>query len=425
MWLAGILAWALLAVPTSPAAYAAPDSYAPPAGVKFNDPYGREYSKYAIRRHIIRTINSTEAGTRIRIAAWNIRGPVYRDALIAAHRRGVSVGVIIDRSNANEEHANPEVDAVERAFAGSGNSTRAADLRSFVKKCVSSCRGTRGIPHMKLFMFERAGGVSYVTMWGSNNATDVAVNDQWNDLYTTRGNLPVYRDMMAIFTQMVADTPLASPYRRFNYSGMNLDVYPYQGNVPSADPDLKKLQDTRCKGATGRTGKNGRTVVRMAQDALLGERGQLIANRLVTMKRRGCNIRIVYSLMGRKIRSTLRAAGVPMLQYSYDRNRDGYYDIYLHMKVMTISGVYRGVTNTRVTFNGTANWSPVALGSDELVGTLYARRLERRYEGWINYLFTHRPSSWSSTNLAPVSYADVEGRGVRYDPWAKVKEGDL
>jgi hypothetical protein len=427
IWLTGILAWGLLSIPGSVAS-AAPDSYVPPAGVRFNDPYGRVHAKNEIRQHIIRTINSTEPGAKIRISAWNIRGLAYRNAIIAAHQRGVSVGIVMDLYNANADHPNPEMDDIEAAFNTTGqpwsNELRTPDMQSFVKKCASSCRSTGGIPHTKLFLFDMAAGMPWISMYGSINATDVAVNDQWNDLFTLTNNQPVYDALLAVFNEMVNDTAVAQPYRRLDFPGISFDVYPYAGAVPWADPDLAKLNAVRCMGATGGAGRRGHTVVRMAQDALLGNRGQAIANRLATMKRRGCNIKIVYSLMGRPIRRTLVNAGVPLRQYSYDRDRDGYYDIYLHMKSMSISGVYNGQTNARIVFNGTANWTPVALASDELVGTIPGAGVEWTYRSWINYLFDHRPSSWGSVNLAPISY-DIEGRVARYDPWAKAKAEGL
>jgi hypothetical protein len=320
------------------------------------------------------------------------------------------------------------MDDIEAAFNTTGqpwsNELRTPDMQSFVKKCASSCRSTGGIPHTKLFLFDMAAGMPWISMYGSINATDVAVNDQWNDLFTLTNNQPVYDALLAVFNEMVNDTAVAQPYRRLDFPGISFDVYPYAGAVPWADPDLAKLNAVRCMGATGGAGRRGHTVVRMAQDALLGNRGQAIANRLATMKRRGCNIKIVYSLMGRPIRRTLVNAGVPLRQYSYDRDRDGYYDIYLHMKSMSISGVYNGQTNARIVFNGTANWTPVALASDELVGTIPGAGVEWTYRSWINYLFDHRPSSWGSVNLAPISY-DIEGRVARYDPWAKAKAEGL
>lgn len=426
--LSALLTWALLVIPAAAPASAAPDAYVAPQGVRFNDPYSRRNAKSNIRDHVIRTINSTDAGSTIRFASWNLRGPFYRNALIAAHRRGVTVRVIMDQLNHNAEFPSDDIEQMIAAF--SDNTLQGPDpaRHSRLTRCVSSCRGQSGIAHLKLFLFDNAAGVPWITMWGSNNATDVAVHSQWNDLFTLTNNQPVHDSMVSIFNELEADAPTYGAYRRFDFPGISADVYPYTGAVPWGDPDLEKLNRTRCKGATGGTGYRGRTVIRMAQDALLGERGKAIAYRLATMKRRGCNIRIIYALMGRPIKRILSNARVPLRQYSYDRDRDGYYDIYLHMKSMAISGVYNGQTNARVTFNGTANWSPVALVSDELVGTVWDPGTNMQYIRWINYLFNNRPAGWTSTNLAPVEYetnGGVEGRMAPHDPWALVKASGL
>lgn len=428
MSLTALLTWALLVIPTAAPASAAPDSYAAPYGVRFNDPYSRRNAKDNIRTHIVRTINSTEAGSTIRFASWNLRGPFYRNALIAAHRRGVTVRIIMDQLNHNAEFPNDDIERMIEAF--SDNTLQGPDpaRHSRLTRCVSSCRGQTGIAHLKLFLFEQAGGIPHIVMWGSNNATDVAVHSQWNDLFTLTFNQPAHDALVGIFNELEADTPTYGAYRHFDVPGFSFDVYPYTGNFAWGDPDLDKLNRTRCQGTTDGAGYRGRTVIRMAQDALLGERGKAIAYRLAQMKRRGCNIRIVYALMGGPIKRILTKAGVPLRQYSYDRDRDGYYDIYLHMKSLAISGVYNGQTNARVTFNGTANWSPVALVSDELVGTVVDPGVNAAYIRWIDYLYNNRPKGWTSTNLAPVEYetnGGVEGRRAPHDPWALVKASGL
>lgn len=417
-----------------------PDHYYVRPGVKFNDPYGRDgHSSVTIRRSIVRTINSTTKGDHIMIASWNIRSRVYVDALVAANRRGVGIRIVMDRGNANPTAPNPDYRRLARAFAPT--KARLPQNRSSIKRCVSSCRGRRGIAHSKFFLFDHVGSRNWVVMYGSNNATDIAANSQWNDLYTIVNNQDIYNQFGRIFVQMKADHNLygkayvqqVTPIRTFNF-------YPYQGPVATAagDPDLNRLNQIQCSGATGGTGTNGHTKVRIAQDALLGDRGKAIANRLVTMERRGCDIRLVYSLLGGNIRTILKNGHVPTLQYSYDRNRDGMYDIYLHMKDMAISGVFRGKTDARVVINGTANWTPVALQSDEVVAEINSPSITASYINWIDYLWHHRPASWGPVNLAPVSSTGTIDRPVitpdgqvvvrqvrKVDPYALMKKEGL
>jgi hypothetical protein len=367
-------------------------------------------------------------GDHIRIASWNVRGKPYTDALIKAHKRGVSVGVIMDWGNANPDAPNPDVARMVKAFKGDGK-RKPAD-RSFVVKCHSSCRHAHGIAHSKFFLFDHVGSKRWITMYGSNNATDVAAKDQWNDLFTFAGNRSVYNGFLSVFKQMKKDKNHPNAYRHFSVGDkLTFNFYPYRGTGATGDPDLQRLKQIRCTGATGGAGWNGHTKVRLAQDALLGDRGQKIAKRLVQMKKNGCDIRLIYALLGGNVRKILVAGGVHMLQYSYDRNRDGMYDIYLHMKSMAISGVFRGQTDARVVFNGTANWTSVALASDEVVAKIESRAVTAQYINWIDYLFNHRPGSWGPDNLADVTTtsAGIEGRQVLDNGWtlfAKQKKVD-
>lgn len=405
-----------------------PDHYSPRTGVQFNEPYNRIQHPYAIRRQIVRSINSTVRGDKIRMASWNIRGRAYTSSLIKAHRRGVSVRVVMDRGNDNATYPNPDAERLRVALA-KNDAQRTPDMRSALIRCRQSCRGTHGIAHSKFFLFDHVGTRHWVTMYGSNNATDVAVNSQWNDLYTIVDNEAVYRTFDTVFEEMSQDRkPATGPFRKITLGNRTFSFYPYSGPAAGAqaDPDLAKLRKVRCQGATGGAGWQGHTKVRIAQDAILGERGIAIAKRLVTMRKRGCDIRLIYSLLGRQIHTILRNGGVPMLQYAYDRNRDGMYDIYLHMKSMAISGVYAGQANARVVFDGTANWSPVALVSDEVVGEIHNRATTTDYIDWIDYLYTHRPPSWGPTNLEPVTYSSgLEARRLPVDPYALMRREGL
>ena len=137
----------------------------------------------------------------------------------------------------------------------------------------------------------------------SANATEVAVNYQWNDLYTQVGNR--------------TSTPASSrpsPRRRGPAGQAWLQrvprpdvigyVYPWKGRDASGDRVIKELKRITCVGAQGGTGINGRTRIRIAQDAIIDDRGIKIAQILRTKWENGCNIRIVYALMGNRSRAS-------------------------------------------------------------------------------------------------------------------------
>jgi len=409
-------------------AFAAPASavghYTPPAGVKTNNPLGDRTERRVIIRHVIRAIDSTPRMSHIRIASWNIRSDAIVNALIAAHKRHVSVRVIMDRGNANPDNPNDGVNRLQRALRNNGNRTRRPAMRSHLEKCRSSCRGTRGIAHSKFFLFDHVGRAHDVVMNGSFNATDLAVSGQWNDIYTVVGRPKVFKEFRKVFSQMFKDQPVAQGYRVHSYRSLTTMAFPYTGAHTTKDPVMRELDRVTCSGA--RNTGDGHTSLRIAQTSWYGERGKQIAQRIRQMQNNGCRIRIVYAVMGNEVLRILRHGGdhpVPMRQIIQDFNADGVYDKYLHMKVMTIQGHYRKDHAATITLNGSANWSPAVLASDEAVLRLSRPVTLNRYNGWINYLFhnppkrypngkdpagtgTNLPGRWSTSSIDP--YALVE-----------------
>ncbi len=431
---AGLLAAALVAslvafVGTASPAAATPDNYTPKEGVRFNNPLAGEQSRRNIIRHLIRTINSVPKKEEIRIASWNVRSDAIINALIRAHtRRQVSVRVVMDRLNANPSNPNFGVNRLENALKV-GNGKRKQSMKSFVRKCVSACRAARGIAHTKFYLFSEAGKTRNVVMFGSANATDLAASAQWNDLYTVRRDLTMYSQFDAVFQEMAHDKNLEQPYLGYATADNKIHTwfYPYKGVGTEQDPVLAELAKTRCQGSTINGGK---TRIRIAMTSMHGERGILIAQRLMRMWNRGCDIKIVYAVFGNEVMSVFRNKGprpMPFRQIAQDFSRDGVYDRYLHMKDMTISGHYDGATDAKVVFNGTANWTAVGLASDEVVAKIYGGKLLRKYADWIDWLYAHPPRF---SNLPPGTTPGigVMGRaavmalqGIPFDPYAKMR----
>jgi hypothetical protein len=411
--------------------------YNPPSGVLFNDPYGGDEARYRIWRHIVRSINAVPRGEQIRAAAWNLRSPRIADALINAHRRGVSVRVVMDRVNAMAGKPNRDADRVQRALR-QGNPKRRPAMRSWLRKCAGSCRSPRGIPHTKFYAFSKVGKKSRdVVIYGSANATDLAATIQWNDVFTIKGRSRVYADWVRVFDEMGRDTWVRPPLRHHRYDRhLALTYYAYAARAARAkgDPTMKILNGIRCQGAGSGTGTNGRTKIRIAQTAMHGPRGKALARRLAQMKRRGCDIKIAYAMFGGEVVKILRGSGIRMTHLAHDSNDDGVYDRYVHMKAMAVSGVYRGDNRARVVWNGSANWTGVALESDEVVGEIRRPWVTRQYMRWIDRLTRSRPPSWnnrSARSPEPLSAEELAEaheqrtlaiaaeRGV--DPYALIK----
>ncbi|GAA1924284.1 phospholipase D-like domain-containing protein [Nocardioides hwasunensis] len=377
-----------------------PDKYVPKAGPAFNNPYG---SRDAIRRLIIqvnRTVDSVPKGGKIRISAWNVRSASITNSLIRAHNRKVSVQVVMDRANWNPN--NPNVDAARLSAAlKKGNKNRSKTQKSFLRRCIGSCRGKHGIPHSKYFLFNKVKTkkngkvkiVPFVTMYGSYNATELGATIQWNDLFTIKNDEARYKSFLTNFNEMVLDKPVKNAYTGYDDGVIGTGFYPYVGaEAVAKDPVMAMLNQISCKGAT--TNKNGTTRIRIAQTSMYGDRGLKLARKLARLQKQGCNIRIVYAMFGNEVLRILRSARVPLTHLAYDSDNDGLYDRYVHMKTMAISGNYAGDPGAKVTFNGSANWTSVALASDEVVGFVRQKWVTNRYMQWIDYMFTHRPKVW-------------------------------
>jgi phosphatidylserine/phosphatidylglycerophosphate/cardiolipin synthase-like enzyme len=88
-----VLALGLVIVPP---AQAAPSSYTPKTGALFNDPNGTRDQQLALMDPIVNSVNSVPAGSIIRFVAYSFSWQPMADALIAAHKRGVQVRLLID-----------------------------------------------------------------------------------------------------------------------------------------------------------------------------------------------------------------------------------------------------------------------------------------------------------------------------------------
>lgn len=343
-------------------------SFSPVKGVVTNNPLSRNPDdRYRILNKIIRAINHVKNGGRIRIISWNIRSDSFVNALLRANGRGASVKVIIAHGNAVGPRTNPIFYRLKRGLAAHPHPHKPSGQRSRAMRCWSSCRGGTGIAHIKMFMFSQTGSARGVVMYGSANATKVAALDQWNDLYTIKNRPEVYAETLGVFRQMLRDKRVKGDiYAVESFDNLRLGFYPYTGRNATGDPDLKILRRVSCTGATNVY--RGRTKIRILMTSWTSARGLALAKQLKRLNANGCDIKVVYGVMGNRVLDTLRSGRVPVHQVATDWNCDGLYDRYLHMKVLAIRGNYNGNKRAHMAWNGSANWTPVALVSDEVVG---------------------------------------------------------
>jgi phosphatidylserine/phosphatidylglycerophosphate/cardiolipin synthase-like enzyme len=412
---------------TASTAQATPDHFTPHRGATFNNPYGGSVAAHRIVHKLVRTIDSVRKGHKIRIASWNFKSVAIANALIRAHNRGVSVQVLMDEGNWGPDAPNPIARRVHFALK-KGDKHRKKGMTSWLHRCKGSCRGHHGIAHVKFYTFDKVQKTKDIAMYGSVNATELAATIQWNDLYTVRASPKKYRAFIHVFNQMKHDHAVKQGYEHYSWSKgkFQLQFFPYTGKGTKKDPVLNELNTIHCAGATRGTGVRGHTKVRIAQTSTYGPRGLAIAQRLATMQRRGCNIRVVYAMFGGRVLKILRGAHVPLTHLAYDVNCDGIYDRYIHMKSMTVSGVYGKNTHARITWNGSANWTGVSLASDEVVGEIQKGSTTAVYAKWIDYMSTHVPRAWEPGHCnIPGTVGDrsvmARARLLKVDPYALIR----
>jgi phosphatidylserine/phosphatidylglycerophosphate/cardiolipin synthase-like enzyme len=369
--------------------------YRPSAGVEFNSP-----GDFGINDKVLRAIRHTQRGAKIRAMTWNFSSWTFVRALREAHERGVSVRIIMARSLAHEQGWGGPYRTLKRALS---KQHRKAEMRSWFRTCSHSCRGRGGAMHTKMYLFSRTGAQPKVVMSSSANLTGAAGANQYNDMYTVRGAKKAYAGAIKVFNQAGRDRPAGSViYQAGKVRGW------FQPRPGRADIVMNMLNRVRCKGARG-AGINGRTSIRIAQDVILGKRGIRIAKRLRELNQQGCNIRLVYSQLGGNVWKLLR--WIPRNHLVQDRDGDGAYDVYLHMKAMAISGHYGGNRGARVVYQGSENWSSLARVSDEQGLIIQRDSVERAYGARINRLFhVHLPSArpLPRAQQAPNPYVNME-----------------
>lgn len=398
-------------VPTEEPTEQASKKWHPRPGVRFNEPRDPAQS-HLINRYIRLAIANTPSGAQIRMVTWNYSNQLFVNDLIAAHKRGVSVRIIMANGLAAGQGPNGYYPNTKRAIER-GNKKRPADMTSWFRTCKNSCRGKEGIQHGKWFMFSETGGRNNVVMSTSANLTDAAAYNQWNDLLTVVDRQVTWDNYTKIFKQMSRDKPVKKAFYRFEDGPYEGWFFPNMGKLRNYNV-MRMLDKVKCHGARGEAGKNGTTVIRVSQAVFNGKIGSAVAGKLAGLKKRGCNIKLVYGVLNNNARDLLK--DIPKKTILEDTNGDLYVDRYIHMKALTISGNFDGKRSSHVVYQGSANWSGMSTLSDEQGFIVRSRSLEEDYSNFIDYLYKNPPPQ--GLNLTK----EIVLRGKRIDPFAQVRE---
>lgn len=345
-----------LTVPQGPASARDDDSraaYTPRLGAVFSSPLDRNGGR-EILQEVYRAIYASPKGSTIRLVVWNFADPAITTALIAAHKRGVRVQVVVAESVKNKQWYRIR-DALSKNTAD----------RSFAIRCHNACRTDRYVMHAKIFLFSKSGSRRNISMFGSTNLTKAAGNRQWNDQVTT-ANEGLYDFFVQTFKEYAADKVVSQGNDIFDNGRYRVVLFP----VPETNPIAEALEKVKCHPPKGSGAGERRTVVRIAIAGWFDEFGLKIAREVRRLWDTGCDLRIVTTLAGRKINRVLKQrygrGRVPIRQVTVDKDKDRIPERYMHMKSIAVDGTYDGDPRAHMLFTGSPNWSGEARSSDEV-----------------------------------------------------------
>ena len=393
-----------------------------PQGPFFNDPRRRK-GWFRIERKVIDTIKHTPRGSTIRIAVYSFdRMPVAK-ALIAAHRRGVKVQMIL-----NDHQYTKAMRAIRKEIGAKRYRS------SFIYRCTAGCRSKQNQynnMHTKFYSFSRAGRSKDVLAVGSANMMLNADIHQWNDLYFTSGDHELFRQFVRLFNDMRKDHSTRQPPQFFcgtPANGVACDDSVDKHTVwawpkpsgPKNDLVLDLLGKVQCLTPDGAGGQK-RSRIAVSMHTMRGKRGDYLAvgdpaevDRGVQGARDVRPDRLPHQ--ARRRRSDARAGGSrcarPGLDYNpdddYDLNKDGKDDLilsyYSHQKYVAIQGNYNGTPDTHMIVTGSANWASLSPGNDELWMTIRGKTLTRKYVKNFNYQWRNKRNSRNAYTTTYVNF---------------------
>lgn len=384
-----------------PALFAGSLDYSPGVSTVFNDPKGDRVEQLAIIRHINRSIDATPPGATIRIAQYAFDIPSSERKLLAAHKRGVSVQMLIDYHKA--WGAMPWQDRVttkqtKQLIEALGTNKK---NKSFVTMCKAACMSSRrSAMHAKFYLFSTVGSSHWVSMVSSANLTNTNSKLSWNNIHTIVGDTKIYVSLTQYFADMIKDKDDPNYYRTTTSGRYKLYFYPHQEKPGTRSVALLDVLDhVACDGAAKGYGTtDGHTLIRLAMYSWDTARLD-IANQLWRLHNQGCKVQIILNTgrTSNPVRQTLLKRSMKYDKLAVydawlDYNGDGRANLYMHHKTLMINGVWFGRPNTKVTYTGSQNFVGNATrDNNELVLRILDDNIYDQYAQNFEHIRAQRP----------------------------------
>ncbi|HEX5335060.1 MAG TPA: phospholipase D-like domain-containing protein [Propionicimonas sp.] len=360
------------AAPTPTPTKAGTPTAATSTRIQFSDPWStRTAARFRLHRTQVAAIKAAPAGATIHLVMYTFATDWAGQALLAAHRRGVNVRVIID------DHENYRWTKRLQAALGTDQ-----HRRSYVVRCHLACASDMTYPrrrsagtirsyvHAKWLIIDRSGTDHDVVMIPSENLTPAAA-EQSNDLMVLRGNHAAYSFLRARFDIMRKDAGTA--YGTVTSGSVTMTMFPMplpedykvkpDEPLPAAmDPYLDYLRDIQCGG-------DHSTTIRIAMYMWTYPRLE-VAKRFAELARAGCRVIAIGQPLSAEtdegwdpeITRTLLDAGIKLHQTAGG--------VYLHSKIVTLEGWTTSGARLHLAVTGSSNFLLQALvASDDLIVT--------------------------------------------------------
>lgn len=421
-----LLSASLLPLPAS--------GYEPSGGATFNvpEPWGGEAANTRIVRKVEEAFRHVRRTPRdphpvILLTGYLFDRKKSAEALVNACRRGVSVRVIVDRDvasrpfrrlvtvlnadNVRDRNRDGVADSDPRAGrcnrplpADHGGlrqkhgiplmtsrevtaSLREPDGRSvtwgkdgsYIMKCSGSCRGAdKANMHSKIYAMSNSGTANNVVMMSSSNLNAGGANAGWNDLVVMKNRPKTFEFLVRIHRLMTAQKRAGRQLVQLIDGPYTTRIFPMIGVGKARDPLMQDLRKIRCSSALGRT------TLHIQQFWWNGHRGNYIWDKIRSLARSGCKVKIIVGAVDRRLIDRMRAARsaglIELWDSRIDTNDDGYVNTRTHMKTIAVRGTYGDNRRYHGVWTGTANWSTGSLTrGDENTVNVRSASLWRRY----------------------------------------------
>ena len=172
-------------------------------------------------------------------------------------------------------------------------------------------------------------------------------------MYVIKNRPRSYGEYVRVHRLMTAGKPAPTSVIQFVDGPYTSRFFPIRNAGRNKDPVLKDLNKISCRSSLGRTRIN------ISMFFWKGARGNYITDKLFSLARNGCRVRIIYGAPSRDMAERLREAArrglISVYDSRWDFNDDGFNEVRTHCKYVLVRGSYKGKPKW-VVMTGSPNW---------------------------------------------------------------------